>query len=126
MLKDPRIAATSGIASLALAIGALLALAPWSSGDSSAQVIHQGDANCDQLIDARDALAVLHVAANAPPFAPCAAESGDVNCDGAVNASDAIDIMMYTVGLPSRTAAATTVAGETCPPIGASLNTTTP
>lgn len=126
MLKDPRIAAAAGIASLALAIVALLALAPWSSGDSSAQVLHQGDANCDQLIDARDALAVLHVAANAPPFAPCAAESGDVNCDGAVNASDAIDIMMYTVGLPTRTAAATTVAGETCPPIGASLNTTTP
>ena len=126
MLKDPRIAAAAGIAGLALAIVLLLALAPWSSGNSSAQVLHQGDANCDQLVDARDALAVLHVAANVPPFAPCAAESGDVNCDGAVNATDAIDIMMYTVGLPTRAAAAVTVAGETCPPIGASLNTPTP
>jgi glucose/arabinose dehydrogenase len=126
MLKDPRIGAAAGIAGLALAIVLLLALAPWSSGNSSAQVLHQGDANCDQLVDARDALAVLHVAASVPPFAPCAAESGDVNCDGAVNTTDAIDIMIYAVGLPARTAAAVPVAGETCPPIGASLNTPTP
>jgi glucose/arabinose dehydrogenase len=126
MLKDPRIAAAAGIAGLALAIVLLLALAPWSSGKSSAQVLHQGDANCDQLVDARDALAVLHLAASVPPFAACAAESGDVNCDGAINPTDAIDILMYTVGLPTRAAAAATVAGETCPPIGAPLNTQTP
>jgi glucose/arabinose dehydrogenase len=126
MLKDPRIAAAAGIAGLALAIVALLALAPWSSGGSSSRVLHQGDANCDQLIDARDALAVLHLAANVPPFAPCAAESGNVNCDRAVNATDAIDIMAYTVGLPTRAAAANTVAGETCPPIGDSLTSPTP
>src|ERR1700694_2147791 len=123
MLKDPRIAAAAGIAGLALVIVPLLALAAWSSGNSSAQVLHQGDTNCDQLVDARDALAVLHVAAMVAPFAPCAAESGDVNCDGAVHVTDATDIMMYTAGLPTRTAAANTVTGETCPPIGASLNT---
>lgn len=126
MLKDPRIAAAAGIGGLALAVVLMLALAQWSSGDGSTSQLHQGDANCDQIVDARDALAVLHIAANVPPFAPCAAESGNVNCDGAVNASDAIDIMMYTVGLPTRTAAATTVAGETCPPIGASLTSPTP
>src|ERR1700730_4204233 len=126
MLKDPRIAAAAGIGGLALTIVLLLALAPWSSGNSSAQVLHQGDANCDQLVDARDALAVLHVAANVPPFAPCVAEAGDVNCDGAINPADAIDIVMYAVGLPARSAAAIPVAGETCPPIGAPLNSPTP
>lgn len=125
MLKDPRIAA-AGIAGLALAAVLLLALSPWSSGYSSGQVLHQGDANCDQLVDARDALAVLHVAAAVLPIAPCAAESGDVNCDGAVNTADAIDILIYTAGLPTRAAAAVTVGGETCPPIGASLNSPTP
>jgi glucose/arabinose dehydrogenase len=125
MLKDPRVAAAAGIAGLALVILVTIALAPWSSGNSGAETLKQGDANCDQLVDARDALAVLHVAANVPPFAPCAAQTGDVDCNDAIDATDAIDIMMYAAGLPVPTAQAAVAVEQGCPPIGTQLDTPT-
>jgi glucose/arabinose dehydrogenase len=125
MLKHPRVAAVAGITGLALVILVTIALAPWSSGDSGAQTLRQGDANCDQVVDARDALAVLRVAANVPPFAPCAAQTGDVDCSDAVDATDAIDIVMYAAGLPVPTGQGALSVEGACPPIGTQLDTPT-
>ncbi len=124
MLKDPRVAAAAGIAALALVVVVAIALAPWSSGNSGAESLQQGDANCDQVVDALDALAVLHVAANVPPLPDCAQQTADVDCSNSINAVDAIEIMGYAAGIPSRTGGAA-AAEQTCPPIGSQLDTPT-
>lgn len=120
-LKDPCLAIAFGLGGLALLVIALTLLSTWSS---SAQVLRQGDANCDQVIDARDALADLRFAANILPFADCTAVTGDVDCDGTIDAEDAIQIVKYVEGLPTSTEAPGSLDGA-CPAIGAPIGTTT-
>lgn len=111
-----------GLAGLTLLVVALLTLGAWSSPTSNAEVLRQGDTNCDQVVNATDALGALQVAADVQPT-PICAFAGDIDCSGEVDVSDAIGILRYAAGLPAASGAA---AQSTCPPINAPIGTTTP
>lgn len=108
-----------GLAGLTLLVVTLLALGPWSSPSSNAEVLRQGDTNCDQVVNATDGLGALQVAADVQST-PICAFAGDIDCSGDVDTTDAIGILKYSAGLPTPAA-----QGE-CPPIGAPIGTTTP
>jgi hypothetical protein len=66
------------------------------------------DANCDLLISARDALVIVHAAAEIATVSglpPCAATApggttpGDADCSGAVEVADALAVLKYVGGL---------------------------
>jgi hypothetical protein len=59
----------------------------------------QGDANCDGLVDARDALRVLQRSAGVAPTQTCTYD-GDTDCDHADTANDALRILAYLSGQP--------------------------
>ncbi|HVP05329.1 MAG TPA: PHB depolymerase family esterase [Dehalococcoidia bacterium] len=64
----------------------------------------QGDLDCNQLVDARDALlpvrAELALAgAQCPAVGSGSPKVGDVNCDGDVDARDSVAILEYAAGL---------------------------
>ncbi|MCI0782981.1 MAG: matrixin family metalloprotease [Chloroflexi bacterium] len=69
----------------------------------------QGDADCNETVDASDLLAVLQTLGDFGA-APCLAYA-DVNCDGVISGLDAVIILRHISQLPS------TVAG--CPAVGA-------
>jgi hypothetical protein len=69
----------------------------------------QGDADCNQTVDAGDLLAVL-LTLGTESAAPCSGYA-DVNCDGVVSGLDAVLILRYVSGLASA------IPG--CPPVGA-------
>lgn len=121
-LYNPRIFAGIGLAGLALFALAVLILSPFSSTDSTAGVLLQGDTNCDQTINAVDGLGALQSAADVLST-PICASAGDVDCSGGVDATDAIGIVRYAAGLPAAPGAAT--QGD-CPAIGEPIGTATP
>ena len=57
-----------------------------------------GDANCDGLVDSRDALVVLQLSAGLTDVLPCV-QNADANGDGQINALDAAVILQYDAGL---------------------------
>ncbi len=69
----------------------------------------QGDADCNETVDASDLLAVLQTLGDFGA-APCLAYA-DVNCDGVISGLDAVIILRHISQLPSA------VAG--CPAVGA-------
>ena len=121
-MQNPRLLAGIGLSGLALLVVALLMLGPWSSPDSNAEVLRQGDINCDQLVNATDGLGALQVAANIQPT-PICTFAGDVDCSGDVDVTDAIGIVRYSADLPAHSVAA---AQGDCPPIGSAIGTPTP
>jgi hypothetical protein len=70
-----------------------------------------GDVNCDETVNAIDALLMLRGAAGLANSGLCFAGSGDVNCSGAINAVDALFVLRHVAGLP-------VVLPQDCPPIG--------
>jgi len=70
-----------------------------------------GDVDCDNGIDAVDALKVLRAAAALPSAAACLAGSGDVNCSGAITSVDALLLLRHVAALPVALPVA-------CPTIG--------
>ncbi|HEY5638741.1 MAG TPA: matrixin family metalloprotease [Dehalococcoidia bacterium] len=69
-----------------------------------------GDADCNEIVDVSDLLAVL-LTVGSGGSAPCSVNA-DVNCDAAVNGADALLILRYVSEL------ATLIPG--CPPVGTS------
>lgn len=121
-LQNPRILAGIGLTGLGLLVAALVVLSPFSSTDSNAGVLLQGDTNCDQTVNAADGLGALQSAANVLPTPICAL-AGDIDCSGDVDTTDAIGIVRYSAGLPTPSAAA--VQGG-CPAIGEPIGAATP
>lgn len=76
--------------------------------------IKQGDANCDNVITAVDALMVLRQIAQLPVTAPCMHLAADANCDGVVTAVDALLVLRHVAALPVN-------QKEPCPNIGTLL-----
>jgi hypothetical protein len=76
----------------------------------------QGDANCDGLVDARDALRDLQRSAGVAPTQTCTYD-GDTDCDHADTANDALRILAYLSGQPLPP-----IPG--CPPVGESYQLT--
>ncbi len=62
------------------------------------QPYRRGDVNCNDLIDALDALVVLQFQAGRPDSFACG-ENADVNLDGSANSIDGALILQYTAGL---------------------------
>lgn len=58
----------------------------------------QGDLNCNDDIDAEDALVALKLVVNKVVATPGLTEIADVNGDGSVTAADALEILKKTVG----------------------------
>ncbi|HEY5638522.1 MAG TPA: PQQ-dependent sugar dehydrogenase [Dehalococcoidia bacterium] len=116
MRTDPGIAVAAAVLAVTLLVVlVIIALSPWSGG-SSADGVLQGDADCNDTVDSRDALAGLRFVAGAEPFAVCVEQAADVNCDGAVNGDDVLLILMFAAGLsPAQPASAA------CPAIGEPL-----
>ncbi len=71
-----------------------------------------GDANCDYVVDEKDALAVIGDVAGGKP-APCR-DLGNVKCDDLLNVLDALFILQYKAGITAHIPA-------WCPPIGAMI-----
>jgi hypothetical protein len=71
--------------------------APTDSSTPTPQVFAAGDANCDGLVTAGDAVIVLQVAAGMDTSA-CAAMYAETNCDGEVTPADAIAVLQMTLG----------------------------
>jgi hypothetical protein len=69
----------------------------------------QGDIDCNRMIDARDALAVLRAIAGMPA-AGCAT-TADVDCDGEAGILDALTILRYVAQIRS-------VEDGSCPKVG--------
>ena len=72
---------------------------PWPTPSPSPTPIAYGpgDANCDQVVDARDAAVILRFAAGTEE-GKCAAGNSDVDCDGVVTSADAMQVLMWTIG----------------------------
>jgi hypothetical protein len=73
-----------------------------------------GDANCDYVVDEKDALGVIGDAAGGTP-APCRS-LGNVKCDDPLDVLDALFILQYKAGITPQIPA-------WCPPIGAMIFT---
>lgn len=74
----------------------------------------QGDADCDQDVDAVDALWVLRKSASIEPFSACIAQ-GDIQCDADIDSVDALGILRHVAALPPL------AQNDPCAPIGDSL-----
>ena len=61
-----------------------------------------GDVDCDETVDAVDALFILREVAEIPPEQPCI-ELGDVDCDLALDAVDGLGVLRYVAGIPLPT-----------------------
>lgn len=61
-----------------------------------------GDTDCDEDVDAVDALHDLQDVAGLEPDADCLAQAGDVQCDGDIDAVDALGILTHVAGLPPQ------------------------
>lgn len=109
-----------GLAALTVLAIALLALAP-DSKDSQAGGLVQGDADCNQTVNAGDALADLAVAADVETAAACVYLAGNIDCNETVDIADAAAILYY-----SAFGGGEGVGGGNCPPIGTVLATFTP
>jgi Peptidase family M23 len=57
----------------------------------------QGDANCDGIVDATDAVSVLRFVADIEET-KCMTDTGETNCDGVINVQDAIHILRQHAG----------------------------
>lgn len=109
-----------GLAALTVLAIALLALAP-DSKNSQAGGLLQGDADCNRVVNAGDALADLAVAADVETPAACVYRAGNVDCNETVDAADAAAILKY-----SAFGGGEGIGGGNCPPIGAVVATFTP
>lgn len=70
------------------------------STQSASQSAHlQGDANCNDVVDAVDGLQILESAAGLQPTS--CLPLGNVNCDSATDALDVIGILRFAAGLPT-------------------------
>lgn len=78
----------------------------------------QGDADCNGIVNALDALQMLRGAASLGE-ADCAS-SANVDCQYGTNVIDALLILRYAAGLP------TPIDPAVCPPIGTELTIPTP
>jgi len=114
---------------VALAIGGLLAtliaLLLAAGPASSAVPVTQGDANCDGVVAADDAIpALLVMAGLAPPDGECTATGADIDCSGDIDPLD-VAALLYYVAL-SRPTTAPTATPVGCPQIGAPFPTPIP
>lgn len=71
-----------------------------------------GDANCDGVVDVRDALIVLRAVARLSSWPSCASPV-DGDCDNAVTAADAMLILKYVAGLRLTVTADCAALGST-------------
>jgi glucose/arabinose dehydrogenase len=90
------------LALLALGAAAFMLLVAVFALDpsSSAGIVFQGDADCNQEVDSADALHVLRFVAEIGPFAACIDVAGDVDCSGETASTDALHILRFVAGLP--------------------------
>lgn len=95
----------------------LLVTTPWSADSTEGSVTFQGDVDCDQDVDAVDALFDLKWIAAIEPFGDCTEEAGDTDCSGDIESLDALHILRHLAALPSL------VQGD-CTPVGDPLNGT--
>ena len=110
--------AAAGLAALAaIAVTILLITSPWSATTSQGSATIQGDVDCDQDVDAVDALFDLKWVAGIEPFGDCTEEAGDTDCSGGIQSVDALHILRHLAALPSI------VDGE-CTPVGDPLDGT--
>ncbi|MEK7246883.1 MAG: PQQ-dependent sugar dehydrogenase, partial [Chloroflexota bacterium] len=120
MLTKRRLATALGFAALIVVVLALLALTRGSE-DSQAGGLVQGDADCNQVVNASDALAALAAAADVETPAACVHLAGNVDCNETVDAAAAAAILKY-----SAFGGGEGIGGGNCPPIGAVVATFTP
>ena len=87
----------------------------------------RGDVNCNDIVDAIDALFVLRFVVALLPLADCIA-AGDVNCNGVADAADALLLQRFVVGLgpPSPLPAPPGTPTPTGTPTLTSMPTPTP
>ena len=109
----------AGIIALAVLVVTLIAIRSDGPTGTSAGGLVQGDTNCNQGIEALDALGALLADADIDPPADCL-EAGDVDCDQDVDAADAVAILVHIADL-----SAAQIAGG-CPAIGEPLPFSTP
>lgn len=106
--------ATAGLAALVAVMALVLVItSPWST-NSSASAVFQGDVDCDQGVDAVDALFDLKWVAGLEPFGDCTEEAGDTDCNGDIESVDALHILRHLAALES-------LVPPGCTPIGGLL-----
>ncbi len=95
-----------GLLALTVALGVLASSAPTRTAGAAVS----GDSDCNEAVDAVDALLVLRDVAGLPSSAACI-DQGNVKCDDAIGVTDALMILRalarLAVALPPG-----------CPPIG--------
>ncbi len=109
----------AGVIALAVVVVTLIAIRADGPTGTSAGGLVQGDTNCNQDVEALDALGALLADADVEPLPDCL-EAGDVDCDQDVDADDAVAILMHIADL-----SAAQIAGG-CPAIGEPLPFSTP
>jgi glucose/arabinose dehydrogenase len=96
----------------------VVAVSPWSE-HSAADGLAQGDADCSDSVDTRDALADLRYLADIEPIANCVIDAGDVDCSGEVGDEDVLALLFYSGGITPAAA-----AEDNCPDIGDPIGST--
>jgi hypothetical protein len=71
----------------------------WSANAQRINLLVQGDASCDLLVDSRDATLVLQYAAGLADSLPC---HGDADHSGQVDPFDAQHLLQFSAGLTSQ------------------------
>jgi glucose/arabinose dehydrogenase len=120
VLRNRLLLAAWLFAVLTVLVAALVVLTPWSR-ESDARGVVNGDVDCNQTVDARDALGDLRETQDFEPPALCVSQAGDVNCDDSIDMADVVDVLRFA-GLHLQPTAA---AGD-CPAIGAVITTPAP
>jgi len=70
-----------------------------------------GDVDCNEIVQATDALHILRFVGAIPPAATCISQ-GDTDCDADIDAVDGLGVLRFVAGLPL------TPTGAGCPPVG--------
>lgn len=124
MLENRRVLTLGSAAVAAIATAAVIGFVALSSDSNDSEAgaaVTQGDADCNQVVNAVDALAVLAVASDSATNAACVHLAGDVNCDDRIEAADAALILEF-----SALGDFTQPAGLECPEPGTIVATPTP
>jgi glucose/arabinose dehydrogenase len=124
MPRDRRLLALGVVVVAAVAAAAGIGFAALNSDSDDSEAgpaVTQGDADCNQIVNAADALAVLAKAADSETSAACVHLAGDVNCDEKIEPQDAALILEY-----SALGGFDEPASLECPEPGAVVATPTP